>query len=212
MGAKVSASIFKSDFCFAMKRREAWIQLQKGVKFPELWSQFPACARLERFLASNPGRVKILTCIRASIGLSGDPRHPEVKGIEECHLVLDELVKIKADKLKAATEGDRGTGPHSSPAGQPGVGAAGDVPGAGGTDPGDGMDGLSFFEAQSEDPVGQKAHELSIKEMLHINSFTDIEKLLDEVEESVSRELGTLRAATSHRLKINSEPQTQTLM
>ena len=62
------------------------------------------------------------------------------------------------------------------------------LPGAGGAVPGEEADGLSFFEAGSNDPVEQKANELSLKEMMHINYFPDVEALMAEVEESVSRE------------------------
>lgn len=187
LGVKVSANDFKLDFCMPMKRREVWLANQKEVKFPELWGQFPACARLERFLATNAGRAKILSCIKAGVPLGSDPRNPDVRGIEECHVVIEELQRIKAEKLKPTTPDDTTTTPASGSA-QPASGAGGVVPGAGGAVPSDDADGLSFFEGETEDPVGQKASELSLKEMLHINYFPTIEKLLEEIEETVSRE------------------------
>ena len=190
MGSKVTGIAFKNDFCLPMKRREVWLNSQKQVKFPELWPLTPACGRLERMLASNVGRVKIMNCIKAGVGLSGDPNNPEVRGIEECHVVIGELLRIRAEKLQAKKEDDTATTPPGGPAQPGGVvpGAGGVVPGAGGTAPGEDGDGLSFFEAEPQDPVDQKADELSLKEMMHINFFEDVEKLLDEVEETVSRE------------------------
>ena len=83
LGKKIPADTFKSDFCLPMKRREVWLASQKGTKFPELWPLFPACTRLERFLSSNSGRAKILNCIKAGVGLSGDPKDPDVRGIDD---------------------------------------------------------------------------------------------------------------------------------
>jgi hypothetical protein len=186
MGGKVTGNQFKQDFCLPMKRRELWLHVQEHTKFPELWPLTPACRRLERLLASNAGRAKILNCIKAGVGLSGDPKHPEVRGIEECHVVIEELLRIRAEKLKATKEGDTTTTPPSGPAHVPGAGGV--VPGAGGAVPGEDGDGLSFFEGEPDDPVEQKANEFSLKEMMHINYFTDIQKLLDEIEETVSRE------------------------
>ena len=183
MSIKITGIQFKTDFCLPMKRRELWLNSQKQTKFPELWPLTPACSRLERILASNSGRAKILNCIKAGVSLSGDPKNAEVRGIEECHVVIDELLRIRADKLQAKKEVDTTTTPPSDST-QPG----GVVPGAGGGAPSDDADGLSFFETETEDPVEQKVNELCLKEMMHINSFTDIEKLLDEVEETVSRE------------------------
>ena len=190
MGSKVTGIAFKNDFCLPMKRREVWLNSQKQVKFPELWPLTPACGRLERMLASNVGRVKIMNCIKAGVGLSGDPNNPEVRGIEECHVVIGELLRIRAEKLQAKTENAATTTLPGGPAQPGGVasGAGGVVPGAGGTAPGDDADGLSFFEAEPQDPVDQKANEFALKEMMHINFFPDVEKLLDEVEETVSRE------------------------
>jgi hypothetical protein len=190
MSIKITGSQFKTDFCLPMKRREIWLTNQKQKKFPELWSQTPACARLERMLASSAGRAKILYCIKAGVGLGGDPRNPEARGIEECHVVVEELLRIKAEKLRAKTEGDTATTPPGGPAQPGGVvpGAGGVVPGAGGGVPSEDADGISFFETETEDPVEQKVNELCLKEMMHINSFLDIDKLLDEVEETVSRE------------------------
>ena len=34
-------------------------------------------------LASNAGRAKILNCVKAGVGLSGDPKNPDVRGIED---------------------------------------------------------------------------------------------------------------------------------
>jgi hypothetical protein len=190
MSIKITGTQFKTDFCLPMKRRELWLTNQKLTKFPELWPVTPACSRLERILASNSGRAKILNCIKAGVSLSGDPKNAEVRGIEECHVVIDELLRIRADKLQAKKEVDTTTTPPSDSTQPGGVvpGAGGVVPGAGGGAPSDDADGLSFFETETEDPVEQKVNELCLKEMMHINSFTDIEKLLDEVEETVSRE------------------------
>ena len=190
MGEKVSGDLFKTDFCLPMKRREGWLEIQKSKRFPELWPLTPARASLERVLASNAGRAKIMNCIKAGVGLSGDSNNPEVRGIEECHVVIGELQRIRAEKLQAKKDGDTTTTPPSgSGAGGVVPNAGGVVPDAGGTVPGeeDG-DGLSFFEKEPEDPVEQKARELSLKEMMHITCFEDIPKLLDEVEETVSRE------------------------
>ena len=190
MSIKITGSQFKTEFCLPMKRREIWLTNQKLTKFPELWPVTPACSRLERILASNSGRAKILNCIKAGVSLSGDPKNPEVRGIEECHVVIDELLRIRADKLQAKKEVDTTTTPPSDSTQPGGVvpGAGGVVTGAGGGAPSDDADGLSFFETETEDPVEQKVNELCLKEMMHINSFTDIDKLLDEVEETVSRE------------------------
>ena len=180
-----------------MKRREAWLDIQKTNKFPELWPMHPACARLERMLGTTDGRLKILTCIKAGVGLSGDPRNPQVRGIEECHVVVDELARIKTEKLKAAQGGndaDAGAGGVAPQLGggvsDAGAGAGGVVPGAGNNVPGEDADGLSFLEdaEHHRDPVDQKANELALKEMMHINHFDELPKLLDEVEETVSRE------------------------
>ena len=192
MGVKVTGNQFKELFCLPMKRRELWINSQKFTNFPELWPLTPACGRLERMLGTNPGRVKILNCVKANVGLTGDPKNPESRGIEECHVVIEELQNIRAEKLKATQEG----GTTATPPGDGGVvsgaegvpSAGGAVPGAGGAVTGEEADGLSFFEAECHDPVEQKANELSLKEMMHINSFPDVEGLLSEVEESVSRE------------------------
>jgi hypothetical protein len=190
MSIKITGTQFKTDFCLPMKRRELWLTNQKLTKFPELWPVTPACSRLERILASNSGRAKILNCIKAGVSLSGDPKNAEVRGIEECHVVIDELLRIRADKLQAKKEVDTTTTPPSDSTQPGGVvpGAGGVVPGAGGGAPSNDADGLSLFETETEDPVEQKVNELCLKEMMHINSFTDIEKLLDEVEETVSRE------------------------
>jgi hypothetical protein len=192
IGVKVTGNQFKENFCLPMKRRELWISSQKNTNFLELWPLTPACSRLERMLATNAGRMKILNCVRANVGLSGDPKRPEVRGIEECHIVIDELLQVRAEKLKATTAADATATPPgdggvvSGASGVPGAGGA--VPGAGGAVPGEEADGLSLFEAASNDPVEQKANELSLKEMMHINYFPDVETLMTEVEESVSRE------------------------
>jgi hypothetical protein len=188
MGKKVSGELFKAQFCLPMKRREVWLKMMKETEFPELWPLTPACARLERILASNPGRHKILVCIKGNVGLSGDAQNPAVRGIEDCHVVVEELQRIKVEKLNATKEGDTTTTPPSAEPGGVVPGAGGVVPVAGGDVPGDDADGLSFFVAEPEDPVEQKANELALKEMMHISLFTDVERMLDEVEQTVSRE------------------------
>ena len=193
MSIKVTGNQFKQDFCLPMKRREIWIGIQKHTNFPELWPLTPACARLERTLGTNAGRTKILNCIKNGVGLSGDRKQPDVRGIEECHVVIEELLRIRAEKLNAAKEGDTTTTPPVAGGGVSGAGsvvpgAGGVVPGAGGAVPGEEADGLSFFEGECDDPVDQKANELSLKEMMHINTFNDVGKLLAEVGETVSRE------------------------
>ena len=193
-GTKVSANEFRTDYCLPMKRREVWITSMKEAKFPELWLQFPGCARLERFLASAAGRVKIMNCIKAGVGLSGDPKNPEVRGIEECHAVIDELAKIQADRLKDKKNAgaENSTDPDAAPASgptEPASDAAAAATGAGGAAAVESAEsGLSFFEKPHEDPIAQKASELSLKEMLHITQFTDLAKMLDEIEETVSTE------------------------
>ena len=203
-GRQSQSERIQDGVLLADEEEEVWLASNRDAKFPELWPQCPACARLERFLGSNAGRAKILTCIKAGVGLGGDPKCPDVRGIEECHIVIEELLRIKAEKLK--NKGNETAAP-SSDAAEPGVDMGGSVPCAS-TD--DGADGLSFFEAEPQDPVEQKVHELSLKEMLHINFFIDIEKALDEVEGTVSREFAEMPHPIG--VEINSETHTQTLM
>ena len=170
-----------------MKRREVWIETQSQKQFSEMWGSYPACHRLERFLGTNAGRSKILVCVKARVGLSGDPKNPSVRGIEECHVVVEELRRMQNEKLHASTEDQTTTTPPSAGGSVPDTGAAGgSVPAAGGGY--DESDGLAFFEKEATDPVEQKALELSLKEMLHINSFADVDTLLKEIEETVSKE------------------------
>ena len=178
------------QYSLPMKRREVWLHIQKTKNFPELWPITPACGRLERMLATNGGRAKIMTCVKAGVGLCGDPNHPDVRGIDECHVVIEQLQKIRGERLKATKEDDKRTeeGDKNSETGGIVPSAGADVPIAGGDGPGEDPDGLAFFEAEHQDPVDQKANELALKEMMHITSFDDTGKLLNEVEETVSRE------------------------
>ena len=83
MGVKVTGNQFKDAFCLPMKWREIWINSKKPTQFPELRHLTPTCGRLEAMLATNAGRLKILHCIKAGVGLSGDPKDPDVRGIDD---------------------------------------------------------------------------------------------------------------------------------
>ena len=76
-----------------MKKAEAWLAQMKKLH-GKSWENCPSTRRLERFLTSEPGRVKVLSCCKANLGLTGDPKNPEVRGIEECHIVIEELKKM----------------------------------------------------------------------------------------------------------------------
>ena len=91
MCVKVTGNQFKDAFCMPMKRREIWIVRMSenlyanGTYAPmpenlcaECWRQLGA-----RVLATNAGRLEILHCIKAGVGLRGDPREPDVRGIND---------------------------------------------------------------------------------------------------------------------------------
>lgn len=114
-GLAFSKKTFESDVCAPLKHAEVWLRARRR-EFGSL-TESPSFRRVHDFLLSPRARQEILRCMRLGIKLEGNSL--EVPGIEQCRILLDDLVAARgrpsSDVAKATEQlGDDGDGTPGS--------------------------------------------------------------------------------------------------
>ena len=94
-GQAITVAQFCNEYCAVLKAVET-LEKRTMKDFGKAAETFPAWQRVLRMLRSEPGRQRVLSCLRDKVPLAGTPGKSDAGGIEEVRIVIEELSKMKA--------------------------------------------------------------------------------------------------------------------
>ena len=102
---RMSAHHFATYDCMLWKNAEGWIAKYKS-KYASVWAECPAGPRVAEFLFSSRARPALAACHEQKIPLEGTT--PD-NGIENCRVLVAELDRLVAARVKASQEAAKAT-------------------------------------------------------------------------------------------------------